>query len=321
MTMFIFIINPTAGNGRAKRTFKKVTKSKLYNSIISEVFFTKYPGHAEEIVASLLTHNKKIKSLIVIGGDGTLHEVVNGLKDKRIPLSFIPGGSGNDFARGCLINDRPIEILEQIIHGHRQIPYWIGEYKIGNSRRSFVNSIGFGFDAQIAKEANESRYKRILNIFYLGLFTYLFALIRVLFTFKPMDIEIEVNNEKRTIKNCWMITISNHPYYGGGMKIIPDAKIQPTIFPLLIIHSIPKWKVFAFFITVFSGKHLLFKEVELIYTSKVKVSSKDGLFYHADGEVDMCKSCVITKQQQSIQILGSHHSDHNKVNIGHTSDL
>src|SRR5699024_8673172 len=97
-----------------------------------------------------------------------------------------------------------------------------------------------------------------------------------------------------------------HPYYGGGMKIIPNAKIEPTRFPVLIIHSISKWKVvLGLFMTVFSGKHIKFKEVELMMVHSLKVCSNRKLTYQVDGATNTCYSCEITKQSDPIHVLGT----------------
>lgn len=83
--------------------------------------------------------------------------------------------------------------------------------------------MGFGFDAEIAATSNASKYKGLLNLLRIGKFSYVIALIQILIRFKPQEIEVEIDGENRIIQDCWMITIANHPYYGGGMKIIPDA--------------------------------------------------------------------------------------------------
>src|SRR5690625_4006949 len=103
--MYVFIINPIAGNGRAKQIFLQLTTSKIYKSLKSIHFYTEYQGHAEEIAYHIsMTYKADLMGMIVVGEDGTLHEVVNGLTDQTIPVSIIPSGSGNDFARGCSIN-------------------------------------------------------------------------------------------------------------------------------------------------------------------------------------------------------------------------
>lgn len=303
--MYIFIVNPKAGHGRAKRVFTKITKSDLYQELDSKHYYTQYKGHAEEIVQTIIRKDKHIKSVIVIGGDGTLHEVVNGFDHHYIPISFIPGGSGNDFARGCSIKGDPVDILKSIIEQTEPRNYWLGEYTTNHQKlRYFINCMGVGFDAEIAQVANESSYKKIFNFFRLGKLTYLLALIQVLIHFQPLDVEVIVDGRKRVITNCWMITITNHPFYGGGMKIIPSSVIEPRQFPVLIVHSISKWKVFGLFMTVFSGKHLHFKEVELIKTTHLQINSPRQFFYHVDGEVNKCQTCVVKKQSKAIDVQG-----------------
>src|SRR5690625_63480 len=315
--MYAFIVNPEAGGGRAISVFSKIEKSQLYKDIDHAPFFTTYSGHAEEIVKELIaTYNDILTNVIVIGGDGTLHEVVNGLKDYEIPVSFIPGGSGNDFAKGCSIHGDPLEILRRILSGTDGFPYWLGKYTVDNKDpRRFANNIGFGFDAEITKVANESAHKRVLNKLGIGKLSYVIAILQVLFQFKPMHIEIEVNGEKKTIHNCWMLTITNHPYYGGGMKIIPDAIIQPSTFPILVIHSISKWKILGLFLTVFTGKHVTYKVVERSEERRVTIHAADQITYQVDGETNTCQSCVITKDAHALQIMGPNRKTYKQVDL------
>lgn len=314
--MYIFIVNPTAGSGRAIRIFSKIQASHLYRDIKSRYFLTKDNGHAEKVVSHLVKEqsNNSIRAIIVIGGDGTLHEVVNGIGKLPIPIAVIPSGSGNDFARNFSIDKNPLTILESIINGNSDLPYWLGNYQMGNgTKRHFINSIGFGFDAEVAQTANQSFYKKLLNRLHLGKVSYVIALIQVLRGFKPLNIEVEVNGKKRQIRDCWMVTITNHPYYGGGMKIIPDACIQPSVFPVLIIHSISKWKVLGLFMTVFTGRHIQFKEVELLETTELRISSTDKMYYQVDGETHMSRPCVITKQSESINVVGINRKKSRKI--------
>ncbi|SET82296.1 lipid kinase, YegS/Rv2252/BmrU family [Oceanobacillus limi] len=304
--MYLFIVNQVAGNGRGKRIFNKIRKSTRYQQLESTYVFTDYEGHAEEIAREATKNNLvNLKAIVVIGGDGTLHEVMNRMEDISIPLAFIPGGSGNDFARGMNLPNNPLEILKHIIEADIQQSYWLGNFSLEDAEsKRFVNSIGFGFDAEIANIANQSWYKKVLNLFRLGSFSYAIALIHVLFQFRPFKVEIEMNNRKRVIEQCWMITIANHMYYGGGMKIIPNAKIQPTTFPVLLIHRISKWKILGMFITVFTGKHVNFKEVELLEASKVSILTEENIHYQVDGQTNRCSRCTVSKESTSIQIIG-----------------
>ena len=304
--MYVFIVNPIAGNGRAKKAFRQISESTIFTQINKEVYLTEYQGHAKKIVKELTSKKSFcIKAIIIIGGDGTIHDAINGLRKTPINIGFIPGGSGNDFARGCKIKDNPVKLLESIVQGKGEIDYWFGSYEMKGSKKRFANNIGFGFDAEVAKRANESKYKGFLSKWGLGNISYLFALLHILFSFKPKDITISYNGKKRVINDCWMITISNHPYYGGGMKIIPTAKIQSDILPVLIIHSISKWKVLILFLTVFTGQHLRFKEIELFETEKIHISSEEEVYFHADGETSKCMETTITKESGKVSIMGT----------------
>ncbi len=305
--MYIFIVNPIAGNGRAKRVFAKLQKSPLFKQINSKSYFTRYKGHAEEISQQISTKvNKKIKSIIVVGGDGTLHEVINGLDNNKIPVAIIPSGSGNDFARGCGIKGNAHSILERIIHQNKQLPYWVGHFTPDEeTTRSFNNHIGFGFDAEIVKAANQSWFKKALNRLKLGKLTYLLALIITIFRFKPITVTVDVNGELRTYRDCLMVSVANHPFYGGGIKLLPFAKIKPVTFPVFIVKKISRLKLLSFFMTVFTGAHLKMPEVEVLETSRIKITSTNELTYQADGETGTCYTCLIQKQIEPIWINGS----------------
>ncbi|WP_404453727.1 diacylglycerol kinase family lipid kinase [Virgibacillus necropolis] len=301
--MYIFIVNPNAGNGRAKRVFSKIAKSSLYKEIDKTYFLTQYVGHAEEIASELQPNYPEITCLIVIGGDGTVHEVLNGLDNQEVTVAFIPGGSGNDFARGCQIKGNPVNLFQQIVKNPEELPYWLGDYEADDKiERKFINSMGFGFDACITHTANNSIYKKVFSLIRLASLSYAITLIHMLFRFKPMDVELMINNEKRIIRNSWMVTIANHPFYGGGMKIIPNATIQPGTFSILILHSISKLKVLALFLTVFSGKHINFKEVELIEAQYMTITADNEIYYQVDGQTDSCSTCTLSKQMESISI-------------------
>src|SRR5690625_2788740 len=100
--MYLFIVNPIAGNGRGIKIFLELKKLALFSELKTRVFVTEYKGHAKEIAQEISQSaiTNTLEAVTVIGGDGTLHEVVNGLS-KDIPIAFIPAGSGNDFYRGA----------------------------------------------------------------------------------------------------------------------------------------------------------------------------------------------------------------------------
>src|SRR5699024_5462568 len=116
--VYIFIINPAAGHGKAKRDFEALTNSKPYQQINSIYYYTRYEEHAEiiaEQIENKYRQSNQLLTVMVICGDGIFHEDVTGFDSASIPLGFILGVTGNDFARGAYIKAQPKEILQRII--------------------------------------------------------------------------------------------------------------------------------------------------------------------------------------------------------------
>lgn len=151
------IVNPTAGNGRGKKVYESVKKLPLYAELTTMEYVTEYEGHATEIVQQVERYDS-IEAIIVIGGEGTMNEVVNGLT-KNIPLSFIPAGSGNDFYRGIGQPKHPVQILQNIVQTNNVKSYSYARVRDEQHEKSFINCIGFGFDAFVVKRANQSYLK------------------------------------------------------------------------------------------------------------------------------------------------------------------
>ncbi len=302
--MYIFIINPVAGNGRAKRIFKNLQTTDTYNNINAHFIYTEYEGHATEIACDLSKSNAHIQAIIIVGGDGTIYEFLNGFTNRKIPLSFLLGGSGNDFARGCSIEGTSEAILKRVVSQHNPVIYWPSTYETDFKKKIFANSIGFGFDALIAKKTNQSTAKTFLNKFGLGKLSYIYTLIKGLINFKPLNITVNVNGLKKELKQCWIASASNHPYVGGGMKLAPQAANNEDEFTVILIHSISRLKVMLLFATVFSGLHTRLKEVEQIDTNRVEFIFEEQINFQVDGEVGQASTCVISKEQEKIILLG-----------------
>ncbi len=290
MKQFIFIVNPKAKNGYSLCVWNKI-KHKL-KSIPHEVFFTERAGHATEIVKQIgMRHPLETEHLIivVVGGDGTIHEVINGLIDyPHIPCTFIPAGSGNDFAKGFAIKGNPAQVLESIIQdsAHSGTRYDIGSYELEvGSPGYFVNNLGAGFDALVALAANRSSVKKWLNRLGLGKLVYVIFLIKEMIPFQPQNVEVEVDGEKKLFKNSWFVTVSNQIFYGGGMKIAPQASPSDGFLDVTIVHDLSKAKLLFVFLFVFFGKHTHLKEVTVLRGKQVELLPQLPWLVHTDGEI------------------------------------
>jgi len=291
MKPFIFIINEKAGNGTAKKVWNKLKNELEQKKINYQAFYTEYPGHAEELAKQIcLEYKTNIKAIIAVGGDGTMHEVVNGIADNpTVKAGFIPAGSGNDFSRGFRVPKSPHEALAFILKNrpNRDQLFDIGNCRVEglSKNKYFVNSIGTGFDAAVSKLTNESKIKKYLNKFGLGSLAYAGAVIRLLFTYKLTNLVLEVGGVPYRYERVWFATVSNQPYYGGGMKIAPQAKTTDGLLDVTIVYNLSRLKLLFVFVTVFFGSHTRFKEVALHQGARISIDSEDKRLVHADGEL------------------------------------
>lgn len=292
MKPLYFIINPNAKNGKCLKTWRKLEEELRGEEVAYSAFFTEYQGHAKELSKKIVLQANGEKTVIVaVGGDGTVNEVTNGVANlSNMIIGYIPAGSGNDFSRGFRIPNKPKEALTFLLtkleqeNGEELVD--VGE--VMNSEQEhiyFMSNMGVGFDAMVAKEANQSKMKAVLNRISLGKLVYVFFLLKTLLTFKFIRLEIEIDGKKRSFEKAWFVTVSNQPYFGGGMKISPDADPIDGLLNITVVHSLSKLKLLFVFISVFWGGHIGFKEVETFVGSAISVKSNEKCITHADGEI------------------------------------
>ncbi|RFB17850.1 diacylglycerol kinase family lipid kinase [Bacillus sp. HNG] len=291
MKLFIFIVNQKAGNGKGLRVWNKLKQELEKKKIDYRSFFTKYPNHAAELARQIGSmFEDKVEAVIAVGGDGTINEVVNGMVYyPEIKVGYIPAGSGNDFSRGFNVPKSPLDALTFIVRNKASKGKWfdIGKCKIrGKSNSSyFVSSLGTGFDAAVSKLTNESKMKKYLNKIHMGSIAYVGALIRLLFTYRLTNVSLHIDGKDYQYENVWFVTVSNQPFYGGGMKIAPKANPKDGFFDITVVHNLSRVKLLFVFVTVFFGAHTKFEEIAQHKGANIKVESDEKILVHADGEL------------------------------------
>ncbi|MFZ7944941.1 diacylglycerol/lipid kinase family protein [Neobacillus sp. 19] len=310
MKQIFLIINPKAGNGYCLKIWERIESQLMMEQIPYQAFFTEYSGHAKKLARQIAAKNQEQKLIIAVGGDGTINEVLNGVvKEKHITLGFIPGGSGNDFSRGYHIPADPLEALNVILRLRKQkaLPVDIGKVtnaEAGDAREHFfINNMGAGFDAVISYEVNQSRIKAWLNRISLGRLVYVYFLLKKLFTYKTTTIDLSIDGNKHIFEQTWFVTISNQPFYGGGMKIAPNAVPDDGTFDITVVHQLSRLKLLLVFISVFWGKHIHFKEVKTFRGRVISIQSPASLFVHADGEHIGSTPLTIRLQPKILKVL------------------
>lgn len=280
----IFIVNEKSGNGNGAKIWRKI-ESKL--SIPYEVHKTTYEKQAIEFARAIVKESNETRQqtlLVGIGGDGTYHEILNGIEHAQyVLLGAVCAGSGNDFKRayGQFENATQIENFIQTNSSNAQDA---GVIHAGDELIYFVNNSGIGFDATVAITANGSKLKKAFNQVGLGKLCYVYYLIKCLFKFKPFQLVVHQNGDHKSYENVWFVTASNQPFFGGGMEISPTSQTDDGVIELTVVHNLKKYKLLFVFITVFFGKHTRFKEIELLKASSFTIHMNENYPMHADGE-------------------------------------
>ena len=294
--MYYFIVNITGGSGKVKRTWRIVRDELKKREVEYKAFCTKSSEHAKELAKKISMLSDDDIHIVVVGGDGTINAVLNGIKDfERITFSVIPSGSANDFARGLGISKNPIETLNGILDEKKEIQRIdIGCAKTSESRLFGISS-GIGLDAIVCKKAIDSKIKTFLNKLNLGSLTYIILTIISLFTMDYIDTEIEIYDEpednevsilKEKIKFSKMIfaAFMNVRAEGGGVPMAPAAKYDDGKLSVCIASDISKLNAFLKLPLLVMAKQEKIKGFKLFDASKIIIKVKTPSVLHADGE-------------------------------------
>src|SRR4030042_3229293 len=204
-----------------------------------------------------------IEALLLIGGDGTVHQALPAIAETKIPFGFLPCGRGNDFARnvglpsklkkGCSLPSNPS--FHQV-----DLP------RINNI--PFVAVAYVGFDSEVNKLANDGRG------YFGGTLGYIVCVLKTLKTFKPFEVEITIDDQTFR-ERVMMVTVANAPFYGGGMKIAPQAIMDDGILDICIVKEIPKWELLQQFPKVFKGTHISHPRIIMKTGHRIKLISNE----------------------------------------------
>lgn len=293
------ILNKKAGSGNGLKISKKITTRLKQLNIIYHTYTTDYQGHAMAITKKLLTDTllpwKNESSdkttpfplLVVVGGDGTLHEVINALANNfDIPLGYIPAGSGNDFARGVNLSQEPLTALNHLLTCEKPQRFNLLHYHnhLTNQERWVNNNVGIGIDAAIVSQANHSRLKKLLNMCHLGSMSYLLAASFVIFKQKGFPLTVEFDGKKIDYPNALLCTTTNHPYFGGGLALDPLANPQEANMSLIVVDYQPPYRLIGLAVKLLRQTHFTSPNVHHYRMTELKLSSSTAQFGQADGE-------------------------------------
>jgi YegS/Rv2252/BmrU family lipid kinase len=271
------ILNPVSGNGRALDILPKFHKWVSKNRVAFEIFTTTAPGEGRKIGRHI--RRERFGRAVVIGGDGTINEVGSALLGSPVVLGVIPGGKGNDFFKMTGTNGLRRAQSSRSLDSAFKTAFF-GEPRqvdVGTiNSKPFFNSVGVGFDAEVAEIVKKDESKT-------GTWAYLSAVFKALRNLKPIKIEIDLDGTVM-MKEISLVCIGNGRSSGGGFYLTPSARFDDGLFDICVIGALSKSKVFQYLPRALNGTHVRLEETAIYRSRKATVVSKNRLPVHVDGE-------------------------------------
>ena len=277
--MIYFIINPTAGVGKAKAAVPIIEKIMREHNAAYSLIYTNSPGDFEQV--SKLIDFDAAKTIACVGGDGTIQEYVGLAVGRNINFSVIPAGSGNDLiyaipnGRQKFSNfaEKITFYTEKIIKGETT---YVDAVSI-NDEKYFFNIGGTGIDIQVLKDALPLKK-------FFGRASYFLSLIKNVITYTASEMILTIDDKPET-DTFLLVAVCNGSYYGGGLHIAPSAVINDGLITLCKVEKMPRLKLMSMFPSVKSGKHTRLKEVAFINCTSVKLEFEGQKTINLDGNL------------------------------------
>ncbi|AMV60564.1 Transcription regulator [Pediococcus damnosus] len=274
------IVNPFADAGQAKKIWQKIEVQLKEEKVNYRVEMTDHPGNGVQLARDFALHHKLGEKWVVVavGGDGTLHEVLNGLHlggGDQIPLGYLPAGSGDDFARGIKMPTQPLAAVKQFLEVQHAISLDVGVYKnrMDSHETFFTNNVGIGFDASVVHAANAGQ-KDNLKKYHLQSNAYVASLIKTFFRQKPFGLSVKTNETEQKFSRAFLVTTTNIKYFGGGVPIMPLADLHDGKLDLVVVEQLGAPRFIRLFIQMLTtGNHLKSRVVHHFRTSQLHLET------------------------------------------------
>lgn len=278
------IINPKSGKKKFRQQRKYLFLTLKHAGIEFDYRITRFAGHASSIARYFV--EKNYKNIMVLGGDGTMSEVINGIFSANIEdtstlkIALIPRGTGNDWGRFWGLTRDYKKSVQVFLNGKLQ-PIDIGkvafELEGKNESHYFINSIGFGLDAAVVDLTHQMKAV-------LGSHSYLYtlALLAAVFSYKPHKVRI-FSEEKNLSESMFTMNIANGCYSGGGMKQNPNALPYDGLLDVMLAKKPTFWDIITALLRLFNGKLLEHPVIESFQTKSLMVQCDKSAKLEADG--------------------------------------
>jgi diacylglycerol kinase (ATP) len=271
------ILNPTAGGGRAGRMASAIQTELAARGLDTEVVLTTARGHAVELARAAAADHGLV---VAAGGDGTIHEVANGLLSAGVSgrgagLAVLPIGTGNDFAK--LLGGRRLEhAFDSILRGATRAVD-VGFVQWGDQSEYFINGMGTGIDVEVVRQiAGLPRVR--------GVAGYLIGVLRALRVFEPIRARLRIDDAE-VDRRVMIVGIGNGVSQGGGFYITPDARPDDGRLDLCVIDEMSLPRVLVTLPQLMRGRHVNLPTVSMHRFQRLEVETEGPLFFQLDGEL------------------------------------
>lgn len=292
--MFYIFVNPASRSGKGELLWEKTKDYLTKKGVAHELHYTK-PGESirPELEQILRKDTNRPLKLLVLGGDGTLSQCLNGIPvPEEVELYHIPTGSGNDFVRNKELPPTLEEKIDSLLERRHVLSVDVGTVTLTQEKETpaaakhfrFIVSSGIGYDAQVCEEVNTSSLKRTLNKWKLGKLVYLIIGTKNIFSTRPVDMEVEVDGELRFYPRVFFLAAMNQPYEGGGLAMCPSASDTDGLLSLCIFYGMSKLQAMLMIPKLYSKKHVGKPGVALFQATAIRVRPAFSSTVHYDGE-------------------------------------
>ncbi len=301
----MIIVNPIACGARAETVFSSV-RSRL-EEVFGELILIlsrrteDLPGH---IAAAI---DAGAERLIVVGGDGTNHTVLNALfclsdaKKAGIAFGTLPVGTGSDWARALGMPLEASAAIEWLARAHPvACDIGVAEYTPTHEqvqhRRFFLNIASAGVSGEVDRRVNRAKRRSAAS--------FLRATVSTLLHYKPQRVAVDCDAYRFYEGSCYLLAVANGRYFGRGMWIAPYALINDGLFDLILVEGMPRRRILLALKTVYTGDHLKRSDVHSIRASSVRVVSEEGpLSLDFDGEESSGQSIEFRLLPAALKVL------------------
>ncbi len=286
--MYFFIVNPHSCCGRGKKTWEKLERILKKRAVVYESFLTQKPGDAREFARKLTENCREQRVIIIVGGDGTLNEALDGLcLCRSITLGYVPAGSGNDFARSMRLPLNPRRCLKRILDQKSFQLLDYGVLTVGSKaeHRRFLVSSGLGLDGAVCQELLESEIRRSIGGLHLEKAAYLLIGLKRLISAKPAKGYIILDRVKKIeFNHIYFISVHIHPFEGGGFQFAPQADSSDGKLAVCVVSHDNKWKLIPILASAFFKRKKYRKGIRTYECREAFLHVEEPMAVHADGE-------------------------------------